>query len=97
MLRPILSALLLTAAVPAAAQVTVTHHIEGRFGVSYVSNPDGTSQSQPLYQGLYTTTFAQDFDNGVRFRFELGISTGNFDPDHRGPRSRAPGQALPAN
>ncbi len=95
MMRPILTVLLFAAtALPAAAEVTITHNVEGRFGVSYVSGGNGTSQTQPLYEGIYTTTFAHDFDNGMRFRFELGISAGNFDSDRRGPRSTYP--ARPA-
>lgn len=82
--------LLIAAPLQAAADVTVTHQIEGRFGVSYATGPDGRSQAQPLYEGRYTTTFAHDFDNGLTFRFELGVALGNFDPDTRGPRYPLP-------
>jgi hypothetical protein len=87
MLRPILPALFLsTLTLPATADVTVTHRIEGRFGVSYVRDPNGSEHVQSLYEGRYTTTFQHDFDNGVTFRFELGLALGNLDSDQRGPR-----------
>lgn len=93
MMRPILAALLMSStALPAVAEVTITHRIEGRFGVSYASGGNGTSPTQPLYEGIYTTTFAHEADNGVRFRFELGISAGNLDSDRRGPRSTPSGR-----
>jgi len=95
MLRPILAALSIsTTVLPAGAEVTVTHYIEGRFGVSYVSGGNGTSRTQALYEGVYTTTFAHEADNGVRFRFELGISAGNFDSDQRGARPAAPARPV---
>ena len=84
-MRPILLALSLTAvAAPAAADVIVTHHIEGRFGVAYTTDSSGASHSQPLYEGRYVTTFQHEYDNGLRFRFELGVALGDLPYDRRG-------------
>ncbi len=74
-MRLLIPFLLLTTAAPAAAEVT--HVVQGRFGVSYSSAAGG--QTQPLYEGRYTTTFSHQSDNGLTFRFELGVALGNID------------------
>ena len=83
-MRCLLPVLLILGAVPASAEVS--HRIEGRFGVAYQSNPDGSGgTTQPLYEGRYTSTFSHTADNGLTFRFELGVVVGNI-PD-RGERA----------
>ena len=82
-MRRLLPALLIVTAMPATAEVS--HRIEGRFGVAYQSNPNGTGTTQPLYEGRYTSTFSHTADNGLTFRFELGVVVGNI-PD-RGERA----------
>jgi len=81
---------LAVSAAPALAEVTITHSIEGRFGVSYVSSGDGTGRTRPLYEGRYTTTFAHQADNGLRFRFDLGVVIGNMDSDRLDRRHDLP-------
>lgn len=62
----------------------VSHSIQGRFGVAYTQGPGATrGQAEPLFEGRYTTTFDHQADNGMRFRFELGVMFGNLDPDRR--------------
>lgn len=79
-----LVALTLIALLPGAATAEVTHHIAGRFGVAYVADGQtGQSSLQSLYQGRYTMAIEHQADNGLRFRFELGIVTGNFDSEDR--------------
>lgn len=81
-MRAILLALAISAAAPAAAEVT--HSIEARFGVAYsadANNPQGRMHA--LYEGRYTSTFTHQADNGLLFRFEFGIIAGNLDPDRR--------------
>lgn len=88
-------ATLLTMAVsasPALAEVMVTHSVEGRFGVSYVSSGNGAGRTQPLYEGRYTTTFAHQTDNGLRFRFDLGVIVGNIEADRSDRRAARPDQ-----
>lgn len=82
-MRRLLPAILILSAAPAAAEVS--HHIEGRFGVAYHATGNGTGTTQPLYEGRYTSTFSHTADNGLTFRFELGIVVGNI-PD-RGERA----------
>ncbi|MCW1930886.1 hypothetical protein [Pararhodobacter zhoushanensis] len=82
-MRRLLPVFLIMTAMPATAEVT--HRIEGRFGVAYQSTPDGGGTTQPLYEGRYTSTFSHTADNGLTFRFELGIVVGNI-PD-RGERA----------
>jgi hypothetical protein len=74
------------AAVPALADVT--HHFSGRFGVSYVPDPNGSGmRAQTLYEGSYTARFSHETDAGVRFRFDLGVVMSNFE-------SRRPPQSM---
>lgn len=66
---------------PAVAEVT--HSIQTRFGVGYVAHAGQSSgQAQPLYAGRYTSTFSQQSDSGLMFRFELQIDAGNFEPQN---------------
>ena len=77
-MRAILTALVLLTAAPATADVT--YSVEGRFGVAYSHDAaTGQTQARPMYEGRYTTTFSHQADNGVRFRFDLGIVVGNLD------------------
>ena len=88
-MRPILTAIfrILPAAArtPAAAEMTQT--VETRFGVGYTSDPlQPRGGLQALYEGRYTASFDHQADNGVRFRFDLGIAIGNFDSQVPNPR-----------
>ena len=84
-LIPCLAALCLAAA-PAAAQITVTHGFEGRFGVSYAEGTEpGGSRTRPLAGGSYTMNVRHPFDNGLTFGFSIGIAAGNFET--RGDRA----------
>jgi len=75
---------ILLIALPVPALADVSHAIEGRFGVAYSQGPGATrGQAEPLFEGRYTTTFDHQADNGMRFRFELGVMFGNLDPDRR--------------
>ena len=93
---PALAAVALFAG-PVAAQ-TVSHSVEGRFGVTYDSG-QGTDATRSLQDGQYTMTVRQPFDNGWYFGFSLSIAAGNFErrgPRHHrdfqpGPRFSAPG------
>lgn len=86
-----LATLWLIALAPAAASADVTHHVAGSFGVSYLSDAQtGQSSLQPLYQGRYTLAADHQADNGLRFRFELGIVAGNYDPEERPIRPAPP-------
>lgn len=87
---PILSVLAFSLPLPAVAETTVIHAIEGRFGVSYASDATGRQSGlQPLYEGRYTTSFLHQSDNGLQFRFDIGIIVGNMDPDRPGHGSRS--------
>ncbi len=95
-LIPVL-AVLAVLALPAAAQ-TVTHSVEGRFGVTHEADArDGAGATRGLHQGRYTMTVRQPFDSGWYVGFSLSIATGNFQP--RGPaawRDIQPGLRLNA-
>ena len=81
---PAVAALMLFAA-PAAAETTVVHSVEGRFGVSYVSDPNAPRGGmQSLYEGRYTASFRHQADNGLQFRFDIGVVVGNIPSDRRG-------------
>ncbi len=83
-----LAALLATLALfaaPAAAQ-TVTHDVEGRFGVTYDSSARGGSgATRSLQDGQYRMTVRQPFDTGWYVGFSISIAAGNFE--RRGPRA----------
>lgn len=84
-MRLFLILLSLLLASPVAADVT--HSIEARFGVAYRSGPAGApGRLQELYEGRYTSTFTHQSDNGLRFRFDLGVAAGNFEPNYPGER-----------
>ena len=90
-MRRFLTAFLMVLATPALADVT--HHIDARFGVSYRSDANAPNgRAQPLYQGRYTTTYTHRADNGMQFRFELGVVVGNFEP--RRPARLSPSGSL---
>jgi hypothetical protein len=76
-MRLLLPLILLTLALPAQAEVT--HTVEGRFGVAYRNDGTGAGQSGALYEGRYTASFAHRMDNGVRFRFDIGVVVTNFE------------------
>lgn len=84
LMRAVSAALILPfLALPAFADIEsgtgVEHRVDGRFGVSIIDGPNGTSGTQGLYEGRYTASFRHTADNGVRFRFDLGVAIGNFD------------------
>lgn len=86
MIRRIAVVLLCLVTTPAMAEVT--HRMEGRFGVGYTSDPaPGQPFAQPMYEGRYTMGIAHRADNGMIFRFELGVAVGNLPDrgDWRGP------------
>ncbi|WP_417597948.1 hypothetical protein [Pararhodobacter oceanensis] len=90
-MRSLLMALSVTLASPALADVT--HHIDARFGVAYQSDPNSPNgRVQTLYQGRYTSTYTHRADNGLQFRFELGVEVGNFEP--RRPSAMAPNASI---
>ena len=84
MLRLFLVLPVLTAtAIATPSMADVTHSIETRFGVAYVS--DGAqSRTRGVYSGRYTSTFSHEADNGYTFRFEIELEVGNFSPNRRG-------------
>ena len=100
MITPFRTALLtaiLPLALPGPALADVSHSIQGRFGVAYTQGPGAAGgQAEPLFEGRYTTTFDHQADNGMRFRFELGVMFGNLDPDRR-PQSPFESRASAAD
>lgn len=84
-MRRLLFVLPFLAASPGFADVT--HAIDARFGVAYISDPtQGPGRMHTLYSGRYTSTFSHESDTGMMFRFELGVEVGNFDPDYPSER-----------
>jgi hypothetical protein len=82
-LLPALCALLLAAA-PAAAQ-SVTHSVDGRFGVTYPGGAGGTGSARGVYDVQYTMTIRHPLDNGWTVGVSIGVGTGNVE--RRGPRT----------
>lgn len=77
-------AALLLGAGAVQAETTVIHAIEGRFGVSYNSDPNAPRGGlQPLYEGRYTTSFLHESDGGLRFRFDIGVVVGNIQSERQ--------------
>ena len=96
-LLPAALALLTLAIQPALAETTVIHTVEGRFGVSYSSDPNTPRGGlQPLYEGSYTASFLHQADNGLRFRFDIGVVVGNIQSDRPGHRYRGSSTDLTA-
>lgn len=86
------TAVSLLAALTPPAGADISHSVEGRFGIAYSQGPGNSGRAEPLFEGRYTTTIDHQADNGMRFRFELGVLFGNIDPDrvHHSPyESRA--------
>jgi hypothetical protein len=80
-MRLLALAALIAAAAPLHA-LEVTHNFGGRFGVAYTESA-GAGRSHPLYEGRYTLGTVHRADNGLTFRFELDVVTGNVQD--RGP------------
>jgi hypothetical protein len=79
-LRTFLATVLIVAGTTLPAMADVTHHFRGRFGVSYVPDPNGSGmRAQTFYDGSYTARFTHETDSGVRFRFDLGVVVSNFE------------------
>ncbi|MCB1406881.1 MAG: porin [Rhodobacteraceae bacterium] len=75
------SALVALLTMISSGQADVTHSMQARFGVTYRSNAQGPNGGlQGLYEGRFTSTFAHQADNGLRFRFEIEIESSNFEP-----------------
>jgi len=72
-LAPALSALLLLAA-PAAAQ-SVSHGVDGRFGVVYSDEAGGTTRA--VADSRYTARIRQPWDNGLYFGFSMSVGISN--------------------
>ena len=88
-MRPILATAILLAAtlgaLPAAAQ-TVTHSVEGRFGVTYDSGAEnGAAATRGIYDGRYTMTVRHPLDNGWSLGVAISVEAGNVQ--RRGPRA----------
>ena len=84
-MRPLaaLAALLLLAA-PAAAQ-TVTHSVDGRFGVAYDGGARaGAGALRGIHDTQYTMTIRRPFDNGWSVAASVAVGVGNVE--RRGPR-----------
>lgn len=78
-----LAATLATAAPLHALEVT--HNFGGRFGVAYTETA-GQGRTHPMYEGRYTLGTVHRADNGMTFRFELDIVTGNITDRSPDPR-----------
>jgi hypothetical protein len=75
-------AVLVALAAPAAAQPTVKHQVDGRFGVAY-SDADG-ARTRAIAGAAYTLSVHQPFDNGWSLGLGITVDAGNFE--RRGPR-----------
>ncbi|WP_209427244.1 hypothetical protein [Pararhodobacter sp. SW119] len=75
-------AVLLALAAPAAAQPTVKHQLEGRFGVAY--SDAGDARTRAVAGAEYTMSVHHPFDNGWALGLGISVDAGNFE--RRGPR-----------
>ena len=77
-MKKLLLAVTLMLSTPAVAEITTS--IDARFGVGYRSDPSNAqSNLQSLYEGRFTTSITHQADNGLQFRFDLGVVIGNID------------------